>query len=110
MLFARYEGLVLALDTCSEVSIGRKDLLKGLRLAREPICLEGIGGTRCFCLEGDLSLGENRQVTVFAAEVGDLPPGTHILLGNQHLIDLGLSLDFVQAHPGWLPVLRSFVL
>ena len=102
MLFARHEGLILALDTCSEVSIGRKDLLKGLRLAKEPICLEGIGGTRGFCLEGDFSLGENFQITVFGVEKGDLPPGVSILLGNRDLIDLGLSLDYVQGHPGCL--------
>ncbi len=45
-------------------------------------------------------MGEKRQITVFAAEVGDLPPNTHLLIGNQDLIDLGLSLDYVQGHPG----------
>ncbi len=32
----------------------------------------------------------------FAVSKGDLPPGSHALIGNQHLKDLLVSLDFVQ--------------
>ena len=42
----------------------------------------------------------NVEVTVFAVENTDLPPGTRVLLGNPHLKSLGMSLDFVQQHPG----------
>ena len=41
-------GLTIALDTGSEVSIGQIGLLENVRLVREPVCVEGIGGMRVF--------------------------------------------------------------
>ncbi len=58
--------------------------------------MEGVGGICLFEMEGEFSLGENGDVTVFAAKKGDLPPGAHALLGNKHLKDLFVSLDLIQ--------------
>jgi hypothetical protein len=39
------------------------------------------------------------EITVFAVGSGDLPPDSHALLGNKHLRELRVSLDFAQNHP-----------
>ena len=99
MLFA-YEGeMKIALDTGSEISIGRKDLLKNIRLVNEEVFVESLGGMRQIFLEGEISLAGKVEITVFAVEEKDLPPGTRVLLGNPHLKGMGVSLDFAQQHP-----------
>jgi hypothetical protein len=50
-------------------------------------------------MERELSLVGNFEITVFAVEKGDLPPNCHALLGNPHLRQLRVSLDFAQNHP-----------
>jgi hypothetical protein len=52
-----------------------------------------------FEMEGELSLVENLEITVFAVKNGDLPPNAHAMLGNLHLKQLRVSLDFAQNHP-----------
>jgi hypothetical protein len=99
LLFARDSNLVLALDTCSDVSIGRIEFLQNVRLVKKTILVEGCGGRLLFEMEGELSLAGNLEITVFAVEKGDLPPNSHALLGNPHLRQLRVSLDFVQNHP-----------
>ncbi len=39
------------------------------------------------------------QVTVFAVKKEDLPLDFHALLGNRHLKETFVSLDFAQHHP-----------
>ncbi len=39
------------------------------------------------------------ELTVFAVKRCDLPPNAHALLGNPHLKQLHVSLDFAQNHP-----------
>jgi hypothetical protein len=46
LLFVTDAGRIIALDTCSDVSIGRIDSLKNVRLAQKTVCVEGIGGMR----------------------------------------------------------------
>jgi hypothetical protein len=99
LLFARDSNLVLALDTCSDVSIGRIEFLKDVRLVKKTILVEGCGGRLLFEMEGELSLVGNLEITVFAVEKGDLPPNSHALMGNPHLRQLRVSSDFAQNHP-----------
>jgi hypothetical protein len=64
-------GLGIALDTCSEISIGRIGFLKNVRLVRKPVFVEGLGGIRVFDTVGDLLLAGNHYVTVFAVKKGE---------------------------------------
>jgi hypothetical protein len=99
LLFVTDAGRIIALDTCSEVSIGRIESLKNVRLAQKPVCIEGIGGMRVLELEGDFSLVDNSEIALFCVEHSDLPPGTQALLGLSHVKSLALSLDFALLHP-----------
>jgi hypothetical protein len=99
LLFVTDAGRIIALDTCSEVSIGLIDSLKNVRLTQKPVCVEGIGGMRVLELEGDFLLVENSEITLFCVEHSDLPPGTQALLGLSHVKSLALSLDFALLHP-----------
>ena len=99
LLFARDSDHLIALDTCSDVSIGQIEFLKNVRLVEKGILVEGCGGRMLFEMEGELSLAGNLEVTVFAVKKGDLPPNAHALLGNLHLKQLRVSLDFAQNHP-----------
>jgi hypothetical protein len=64
--------------------------------------IESLGGITRFYLEGEILLAGNVEITVFAVENKDLPPGTRVLLGNPHLKSLGVSLDYAQQHPDCL--------
>ena len=100
MLIASLHGKRIVLDTASEVSIGRKSFLRNVRLAATSAFVEGLGGKTCFDLEGDLLLDEKTFITVFAVEEEALPPSSWALIGNGHLRDLFVSLDYAQANPG----------
>jgi hypothetical protein len=100
VLYSVDSGMVIALDTGSEISIGQIGHLKNIRLVRKPVFVEGIGGICVFDKIGDLLLAGNRAVTVFAVDKGDLPPDFHALLGTSHLQELGISLDYALQHPG----------
>jgi hypothetical protein len=102
MLFAHEGEMKIALDTGSEISIGQKEFLKNVRLVDEEVLVESLGGIRQLYLEGEILLAGNVEITVFAVENKDLPPGTSVLLGNPHLKGLGVSLDYAQLHPGCL--------
>ncbi len=88
----------IALDTCSEVSLGQSNVLSDLRLAQKRTFIEGIGGIKILEMEGDILLAGKRKITVFAVESSDLPPDTPILLGVPHLRALAVSLDFALLH------------
>jgi hypothetical protein len=100
LLFAVDSDHLLALDTASEVSIGRIDILQNVRLVQNPVLVEGIGGMHSFEWEGELLLAGGSQLTVFAGTKADLPPEFHALLGTRHLRELGVSLDYVMDNPG----------
>jgi hypothetical protein len=74
LLFAQDAGRRIALDTCSDISIGRFDVLKNVRFVQNTILVEGVGGKCLFDLEGEFSLDGTMEVTVFAVGPGDLPP------------------------------------
>ncbi len=48
LLFATDSGRRIALDTCSDISIGHKKILKNLRLVKQAVFVEGVGGTCLF--------------------------------------------------------------
>ncbi len=54
-------GRNIALDTCSEISIGRKKFLSNLRLAERAVFIEGVGGRVFLEEEGDFLLADNKQ-------------------------------------------------
>ncbi len=87
------------LDTASDISISRVSFFKDVRLAKKTTIVQGLGGKGVFNLEGDILLDENCFLTLFAVSDEELPPGIRALLGNQHLIELSVSLDYAQAHP-----------
>ena len=101
VLFVADAGRSIALDTCSEISIGRRDILLNLRLAEKPIFIEGVGGTIFLEEEGDILLDDNKiKTTVFSVGQSNLPPNAQILLGIEDLKGLKVSLDFAMLHPG----------
>ena len=75
----------IALDTGSEVSIGQSNHLIDLRIAKNPVLVNSIGGIKNLKMEGDILLAGKRKITVFSVEEEDLPPQTPILLGVPHL-------------------------
>ena len=85
--------------TASDVSIGQIDFLENIRLARKTATVQGVGGEGVFEVEGDFSLDEKCFLTLFAVSRTELPPGIVALIGNEHLVELGVSLDYAQAHP-----------
>ncbi len=58
-------ALRIALDTCSEISIGRKKNLKNIRLVENPFFVQGIGGMLPLEVEGDFLLAVKTKITVF---------------------------------------------
>jgi hypothetical protein len=88
------------LDTASDISIGRVEFLENIRLARKTTTVQGVGGEGVFEVEGEFSLDEKHFLTLFASAPSELPPGIVALIGNQHLVELSVSLDYAQAHPG----------
>ncbi len=93
------------MDTCSDISLARRDALGNLSSCRETV--EHLGGETMFEQSGVFSLdGPDSgpfSVTlsgVFAVEPGHLPEGFVALLGVSDLRSLSISLDFVMANPG----------
>jgi hypothetical protein len=61
VLFVTDAGRSIALDTCSEISIGRKIFLLNLRLAEKSIWIEGVGGMVLLEEEGDILLADSKK-------------------------------------------------
>ncbi len=92
-------------DTCSDISLARRDALSNLSSCRETV--EHLGGETMFEQSGVFSLdGPDSgpfSVTlsgVFAVEPDHLPEGFVALLRVSDLRGLSISLDFVMANPG----------
>jgi hypothetical protein len=97
-------GLCLV-DTCSDVSLARRDVLSRLQSADESVVISHLGGetshseVESFVLEGAPSRTEILR-DVFAIEAESLPAGVVALLGVADIHRLGLSLDYIADHPG----------
>jgi hypothetical protein len=100
LLFATLRGERVMLDTASDVSLGNFSFLTNLRLAKKTTIVHGVGGKGVFKVEGDLSLDERHFLTLLAVPPSELPLGIVALIGNKHLIEMSVSLDYAQAHPG----------
>jgi hypothetical protein len=85
--------------------MARIDVLRGLRLSAQEVVIAHLGGETSlaevgsFVLEGDAFSAEVLQ-NVFAIAGDNLPAGVVALLGVSDVVRLGLSLDYINAHPG----------
>ncbi len=98
-------GLCLV-DTCSDVSVARQDVLsEGFRVW-DAVSVGHMGGETLLCETGtlriDRSTGGPSVVLpgVFVVEPAMLPAGVVALFGVADLRTLGISLDAVMARPG----------
>ena len=89
---------LIAIDTCSDVSIGETLSLSNVR-GCSPVSLHHLGGTTVLDTCGDVRIND-RTLTVFAVSEKELPPGFTMLLGVPDLKHLDVSFDFVRDHPG----------
>jgi hypothetical protein len=97
-------GLCL-IDTCSDVSLARRDVLHSLQRVDDPVVISHLGGESCFGEVGSFVLEGDRRppVTlfrVFAVDGSSLPAGVVALLGVADIQLLGLSLDAIAEKPG----------
>ncbi len=92
-------------DTCSDVTIARLDVLVGVRMVR-PIVVSHMGGETAINRAGDLTLGGRGSLAiaelseVLGVEHYELPAGVIALLGMGEIRRLGMSLDFIASNPG----------
>jgi hypothetical protein len=97
-------GLCL-IDTCSDVSLARRDVLHSLQRVDDPVFISHLGGESCFDETGSFVLEGDRRppvtlLGVFAVDGASLPAGVVALLGVADIQLLGLSLDAIAAKPG----------
>ncbi len=95
-------GLCL-IDTCSDVSMARRDGLTSVRRGETAVVIAHLGGETTLQQEvGTLTLEVGSAVlcNVFAVRTEDLPAGVVALIGVADARRLGLSLDRIAAHPG----------
>jgi hypothetical protein len=94
------------IDTCSDVTIARRDVLTSISRAATAVVVSHMGGETNLWDFGSLDLEPGRTETVtlcnvFAVDVGDLPAGVVALIGVSDVRRLGLSLDRIAAQrPG----------
>ncbi len=97
-------GLCL-IDTCSDVSLARRDVLSRLKVSSDAVVIAHLGEETiltevgCFVFEGEQAASEVLE-NVFAIDGSNLPAGVVALLGVADIRRLGLSLDYVAEHPG----------
>jgi hypothetical protein len=94
-------------DSCSDITIARRDVLRDLGRVDAPIVVAHLGGDTILREAGTLQLGvsgvDASMVTlhdVLAVGVLDLPDGIVALIGVADVRRLGLSLDAIMARPG----------
>ncbi len=93
-------------DTCSDISLARRDALRSLVPCRETV--EHLGGETLLSHSGVFSLDGSEYSGpfsvslsgVFAVEDDHFPGGFVALLGVCDLRSLSISLDYVMANPG----------
>jgi hypothetical protein len=92
-------------DTCSDVTVARLDVLVGVRSV-EPVVVNHLGGETTLNRAGELTLGGRSSSVaaelseVLGVEHNELPAGVIALLGMGEVRWLGLSLDFIASNPG----------
>jgi hypothetical protein len=103
-------------DSCSDVTLARRDVLSRLHLVPSPVVIAHLGGETILREAGSLQLGvpgeDASQVTlhdVLAEGIQDLPAGVVALIGVADVRRLGLSLYAILANPGcnWTDALPS---
>jgi transposase InsO family protein len=94
-------------DSCSDITIARRDVLRDLARVDAPIVVAHLGGDTILREAGTLHLGvsgvDANIVTlheVLAVGALDLPDGIVALIGVADVRRLGLSLDAILARPG----------
>jgi hypothetical protein len=105
------------LDTCSDVSIARRDVLQAISPASpdQSVLVGHLGGDTLLRLHGMFQLGRSDWSppvilsNVYVVDPGTLPAGVVALLGVADIQALGISLDAVLASPGrpWEDAVRS---
>jgi hypothetical protein len=93
------------IDTCSDVTLARRDVLTSIRRAETAVVIAHWGGGTSLQDVGsfDMEPGRIESVTlcnVFAVDAGDLSAGVVALIGVSDVLHLGLSLDRIVARPG----------
>jgi hypothetical protein len=98
---------VCLVDSCSDITIARRDVLSSLRPVDAPVVVAHLGGDTILREAGTLQLGvpgvDSSIATlhdVLAVGILDLPDGVIALLGVGDVRRLGLSLDAILARPG----------
>ena len=93
------------IDTCSDVSVSRRDVLLDVRRVRDPVVVGHMGGESLLYEAGSLLLeGTEGSPPVILSDVFVVPPetlpaGVVALLGIADIQQLGVSLDAVMALP-----------
>ena len=105
VLHVFYSAGLCLIDTCSDVSLARRDVLHSLQLVDDSVVISHLGGESRFDEVGSFALeGERRPpvvlLRVFAVDETSLPAGVVALLGVADVRSLGLSLDAIAAKPG----------
>ncbi len=92
-------------DTCSDVSLARRDILTNVRVVADPVVVGHLGGESLLRQAGAFRLdrmdGGNGIVLndVFSIDPELLPAGVILLIGVGDIMRLNISLDAVLAHP-----------
>ncbi len=92
-------------DTCSDVSVARRDVLTAAYFVQEAVIVGHLGGESTLEEVGTLELGSSVGrgpavlTDVFVVEPYMLPAGVVALLGVSDIRRLGLSLDAVMGRP-----------
>jgi hypothetical protein len=94
-------------DSCSDVTLARRDVLSRLHFAASPVVIAHLGGETILREAGSLVLGvpgvDPDPFTlhnVLAVGAHDLPAGVVALIGVSDVRLLGISLDAILARPG----------
>jgi hypothetical protein len=96
---------ICLIDTCSDVSLARRDVLRRNQSVEFPVVIAHLGGETSLSEAGFFLLDSERGhpeilPNVFAVSQMRLPAGVVVLLGVSDIRRLGLSLDYIAEHPG----------
>ncbi len=91
IITVRHGSGLIALDTCSDVSLAKRGFLRNVRKSLTPVSVESMEGMTYLEEEGELEISPSEQITVFVSE--RIPPNCFALLGVEEIEKLSLSLD-----------------
>jgi hypothetical protein len=96
---------ICLIDTCSDVSLARREVLREILEVDEPVVINHLGGETRLHDAGSFTLESLRDSHValqgvFAVNSSELPAGAVALLGVADVRLLGLSLDRIADDPG----------